>query len=697
MGAGVSGLAAADSQFKTGLNDVPEGCISSIYMYLDPPEICKLARLNKAFRRASLADFVWETKLPSNYRYLVKEVLGQSPESLSKKETFARLCRPIRFGGGTKEVWLDKSSGKLCLSVSAKALKITGIDDRRYWNQIPTEESRFEIVAYLQQIWWFEVVGELEFEFPPGSYSVFFRLHLGKPSRRFGRRVCNVDQVHGWNMKPVRFQLSTSTGQEAASECCLYEPGNWVHYHAGDFVVDDSVSPTKIKFSMMQIDCTHTKGGLCVDSVLIYPSEFRQMRFNFTWTAIQKRALFNPLSLPLDLSPVSPRKKGVGEACKGSKMDDCSDFIQLLGPDVSMKILMNLVNPCDLIRVCLVSSSWRQFVIETGLFKQLCLKLFPEISGVTHTIEANDLIYPVEFEERNHSSSECHKRNHRVYAFLSRALNLFIRKDCISEAIVASSTDNYPEESIHNTLEPLDRIEHRASYWSSKGQSDPSIPETLLYKLMAKMCLVTEIHVQPFQAYFQYGFPIYSSKAVRFRMGHLKVPEELQSETADGSTSGHKLADNKFIWTYVSPEFPMAQENCLQKFKLPEPVLCIGGILQIELLGRLQRQEMDGLFYICISHVQVVGRPLLPGFDIEMIGSTGRCALKYLPETEKCMLSSASPVRENGASSSRFRTFTTRLIQRGTRGWEQVILSALLHSRAGGGANDADDVPPASP
>lgn len=40
------------------------------------------------------------------------------------------------------------------------------------------------------------------------------------------------------------------------------------------------------------------------------------------------------------------------------------------------------------------------------------------------------------------------------------------------------------------------------------------------------------------------------------------------------------------------------QESCLQKFMLPEPVLCIGGILQIELLGRVQTQEMDGLYYI---------------------------------------------------------------------------------------------------
>lgn len=40
------------------------------------------------------------------------------------------------------------------------------------------------------------------------------------------------------------------------------------------------------------------------------------------------------------------------------------------------------------------------------------------------------------------------------------------------------------------------------------------------------------------------------------------------------------------------------QENHLQNFKLPEPILCIGGFLQIELLGRVQTQATDDLFYI---------------------------------------------------------------------------------------------------
>ena len=140
------------------------------------------------------------------------------------------------------------------------------------------DPCRFQSFAYLQQIWWFEVVGEVDFSFPVGTYSLYFRLHLGKSSTRFGRRVCCSEQIHGWDKKPVRFQLSTSDGQHAVSQCYLDEAGSWILYHVGDFVASSSEQATKLKFSLAQIDCTHTKGGLCVDSVVIYPKGFEPER-----------------------------------------------------------------------------------------------------------------------------------------------------------------------------------------------------------------------------------------------------------------------------------------------------------------------------------------------------------------------------------------------------------------------------------
>ncbi|KAJ6840528.1 putative F-box protein PP2-A13 [Iris pallida] len=267
-----------------GLGDVPEGCVAEVLARLEPPEICRLARISRAFRAAAAADFIWEEKLPSNYRSFIRRVLGPGgdPDLMegrsgfgSKKDLYSRLCRPVLFDEGTKEFWLEKYSGGMCISISSKALSITMIDDRRYWNYVPTEESRFHEVAYLQQIWWLEIGGELDFYLPEGTYSLYFRLHLGRASRRLGRRINSSQHIHGWDIKPVQFQLSTWDGQQAQSKCYLGDPGTWIHYRVGNFVVQNSEVSTKVKFSMIQIDCTHTKGGLCVDSVFVCPKGFR--------------------------------------------------------------------------------------------------------------------------------------------------------------------------------------------------------------------------------------------------------------------------------------------------------------------------------------------------------------------------------------------------------------------------------------
>ncbi|KAK4793757.1 hypothetical protein SAY86_024192 [Trapa natans] len=43
----------------TCLGDMPESCVASILTHLEPRDICGLARLNRAFRCTSWADFVW--------------------------------------------------------------------------------------------------------------------------------------------------------------------------------------------------------------------------------------------------------------------------------------------------------------------------------------------------------------------------------------------------------------------------------------------------------------------------------------------------------------------------------------------------------------------------------------------------------------------------------------------------------------
>ncbi|KAK6135304.1 hypothetical protein DH2020_030946 [Rehmannia glutinosa] len=352
-------------------------------------------------------------------------------------------------------------------------------------------------------------------------------------------------------------------------------------------------------------------------------------------------------------------------------MDGSRDFIQWLGQDMALKILLCLEDPSDLVRTSAVSRSWRHFVIANGLCKKLCLRKFPEASSFARVIESKNTVETVASGTDDSVERAYLEREHRVYASLSRDLTISKIENCISDAICASSTDNYPEESITNTLDPSDRVGHRASYWSSKGERNPSAPETLIYKLASQLCLITELHVHPFQAYFQFGFPIYSAKAVRFQIGHPKVPLDLESDERDELLEVQHFSDDEFVWTYSSQNFQWFRGESLANVKLPEPVLCIGGILKVELLGRVQTQEMDGQYYICITNVQAIGRTLSPAFDVEMIDEWGKCTLKYDPE-RMCDPSPAEILEAESSSRSHIHRFSESI-----RTWEQIILNTF--------------------
>jgi hypothetical protein len=60
-------------------------------------------------------------------------------------------------------------------------------------------------------------------------------------------------------------------------------------------------------------------------------------------------------------------------------------------------------------------------------------------------------------------------------------------------------------------------------------------------------------------AYFQLGHPIYSPKAVRIRMGHSKLPPGSESFVTYDDENMEVIADENYVWTYTSPEFPMLQ------------------------------------------------------------------------------------------------------------------------------------------
>lgn len=105
---GGSSSISSSSSSSPSFGDLPESCVASIIGYLDPLEICKLGKLNRAFRGASWADFVWESKLPFNYQVLLDKILTFVPENLGKREIYSLLCATNTLDGGTK-VWSSTS------------------------------------------------------------------------------------------------------------------------------------------------------------------------------------------------------------------------------------------------------------------------------------------------------------------------------------------------------------------------------------------------------------------------------------------------------------------------------------------------------------------------------------------------------------------------------------------------------------
>ncbi|KAL3686884.1 hypothetical protein R1sor_013193 [Riccia sorocarpa] len=317
--------------------------------------------------------------------------------------------------------------------------------------------------------------------------------------------------------------------------------------------------------------------------------------------------------------------------------------MDLLDGDTIIHILKHLISPADIANASIVSRSWRQHVLEGQLWKELCQREFPELGVIDEVIEI-DISRGLAGAGSSHVYQSTLEKHHRVYNQLYRGImkTPVSERNCISSAIYASSTDKFPQESIHETLHPQPRRQrdmhemNNWSYWSSKGHTDPEVPETLTYKLHSSLCLIHEIKIRPFKADWQFEHPIYSSKYVRFRVGYETPRSPILEDVLRADVDGTKLQEYpwkpgpppEYTWTYVSPEYPMEQRDVLQVFKLPRPVLCMGQLLQVELLGRAQTQLQDLLYYVCICHVKVVGKPI-KNFGFSPLSAGGSCGLIY--------------------------------------------------------------------
>ncbi|KAG4953432.1 hypothetical protein AAZX31_14G071300 [Glycine max] len=138
------------------LQDLPEGCIAKILSYTTPVDVCRLSLVSKAFRSAAESDTVWDCFLLSDFTSIIPI------SSTSKKDLYFTLSdHPTIIHQGRKSVQLDKRTGKKCCMLSARNLTIIWGDTVQHWEWTSLPESRFQEVAMLQAVCWFDISGSI--------------------------------------------------------------------------------------------------------------------------------------------------------------------------------------------------------------------------------------------------------------------------------------------------------------------------------------------------------------------------------------------------------------------------------------------------------------------------------------------------------------------------------------------------------
>ncbi|GLJ36014.1 hypothetical protein SUGI_0722330 [Cryptomeria japonica] len=215
----------------------------------------------------------WERKLPVHY----SEILARAVSPVSnfrKRMLYYRLCWSILIDGGTQRIWIDRSTDKICLMVSAKALDITFGLDSRYWEWVSKESSRFDHAAELKSVECFQVWQRIDCALltPETEYSVRFVLRIDKQKMS----EC-----------PSQFTFSLiADGKSTESAICLddftkvvdvpkktdfiIQRNGWTEFVAGEFVSKKHGESCEIEVCMKNTD-SYPKSGIVIDGVKIEP------------------------------------------------------------------------------------------------------------------------------------------------------------------------------------------------------------------------------------------------------------------------------------------------------------------------------------------------------------------------------------------------------------------------------------------
>ncbi|KAG4997640.1 hypothetical protein JHK82_028408 [Glycine max] len=223
--------------------DLPEGCVAHILSYICTPEdIVRLSLVSKAFYSAADYDTVWDRFIPSDFSSTISPLSSSNSKkdlyfTLSDRPTiidqgrkvrtlFLLACSDVFYGipemkcvvyvaslKFLQSFQLEKRTAKKCYMLSARDISITWAPTQgeasQYWEWKSLPESRFQEVARLYAVCWFNITGQIKTRVlsPNTQYAAFL--------------VFQMIDASGFHHHPAMLSVSNVGGSRTSKYVCL--------------------------------------------------------------------------------------------------------------------------------------------------------------------------------------------------------------------------------------------------------------------------------------------------------------------------------------------------------------------------------------------------------------------------------------------------------------------------------------------
>ncbi|KAJ0254475.1 F-box protein VBF [Hirschfeldia incana] len=277
---------------------LPEACIANIISCTSPADIFSSSAVSLVFRLAGDSDFVWEKFLPSDYKSIISRSTDHQRSFSSKKEIYLCLCDSLLIDNAQKLFKINKLSGKISYTLSARDISIQSNHQASYWSWSKVSDSRFLESAELITTDRLEVNGRIQ----TGVLS---------PNTRYGAYLIVKVSKHayGLDLVPAEICITSSNGRTAknvAYLCCLDEKkqqmkrlfyrnreertamlvgmvggdekrrepkgrdDGWMEIELGEFETREG-EDDEVNMSLTEVKGYQLKGGIVIDGIEVRP------------------------------------------------------------------------------------------------------------------------------------------------------------------------------------------------------------------------------------------------------------------------------------------------------------------------------------------------------------------------------------------------------------------------------------------